>query len=76
MAAAVGFCFPGDGAFVRFRAFVFGALGLYVAWGGPLPAWTAWLMPLIALMVCLTTANRIRRALAEAAAQAHPPKKT
>lgn len=58
------------------RAFVFGALGLYVAWGGPLPAWTAWLMPLIALMVCLTTANRIRRALAEAAAQAHPPKKT
>ena len=48
------------------RAFVFGALGLYVALGGPLPGWTAWLMPLLALLVAWTVANRVRRALAEA----------
>lgn len=48
------------------RAFVFGALGLYVALGWPLPGWTAWLMPLAAALVAWTTVNRIRRALAEA----------
>ena len=48
------------------RAFVFGALGLYVALGGPLPGWTAWGMPLLAALVGWTVANRIRRALAEA----------
>lgn len=48
------------------RAFVFGALGLYVALGGPLPAWTAWLMPVAALLIVWTIINRVRRALAEA----------
>ncbi len=48
------------------RAFVFGALGLYVALGGPLPPWSAWLMPLLALLAGWTVVNRIRRALAEA----------
>ncbi len=48
------------------RAFVFGALGLYVALGWPLAGWTAWLMPLLAALVAWTIANRIRRALAEA----------
>jgi CDP-diacylglycerol--glycerol-3-phosphate 3-phosphatidyltransferase len=48
------------------RAFVFGALGLYVALGGPLPAWTAWLMPVAALVIVWTIINRVRRALAEA----------
>jgi len=47
------------------RAFVFGALGLYMALGAPLPAFTAWLMPLLAALVCWTIANRIRRALTE-----------
>jgi CDP-diacylglycerol--glycerol-3-phosphate 3-phosphatidyltransferase len=47
------------------RAFVFGALGLYVALGGPLPGWTAWGMPLLAVLVAWTTANRIRAALHE-----------
>jgi CDP-diacylglycerol---glycerol-3-phosphate 3-phosphatidyltransferase len=47
------------------RAFVFGALGLYIACGGPLPAWTAALMPLLALVVALTVVQRVRRALAE-----------
>ena len=48
------------------RAFVFGALGLYVALGWPLDPWAAWLMPLLAALVAWTIANRIRRALAEA----------
>jgi CDP-diacylglycerol--glycerol-3-phosphate 3-phosphatidyltransferase len=47
------------------RAFVFGALGLYVALGWPLPDWAGWLMPLIALGVGWTCVNRVRRALAE-----------
>ncbi|VTU37020.1 Inner membrane protein YnbA [Variovorax sp. PBL-H6] len=50
------------------RAFVFGALGLYVALGGPLPAWTAGLMPLLTLLAGWTIFNRIRGALAEAGA--------
>ena len=48
------------------RAFVFGALGLYVALGGALPSGAAWLMPLLALLVAWTIVNRIRRALKEA----------
>ena len=52
------------------RAFVFGALALYVAFGGPLPAWTAWLMPLLAALVAWTIVNRIRGAIAEAGARA------
>jgi CDP-diacylglycerol---glycerol-3-phosphate 3-phosphatidyltransferase len=59
------------------RAFVFGALGLYVALGGPLPGWTALLMPLLALLVAWTVVNRVRRALAEAeAADGATPKQT
>ncbi|RZJ25557.1 MAG: CDP-alcohol phosphatidyltransferase family protein [Haliea sp.] len=52
------------------RAFVFGALALYVALGWPLPAWTAWLMPLLAALTAWTIANRTRRAVAEADARA------
>ncbi len=52
------------------RAFVFGALGLYVAMGWPMPAAIAWLMPLLAALIAWTIANRIRRALEEASA--HP----
>ena len=48
------------------RAFVFGALALYVAFDGPLPAWTAWLMPLLAALVSWTIVNRARGAIAEA----------
>ncbi|MBO9645123.1 MAG: CDP-alcohol phosphatidyltransferase family protein [Pseudacidovorax sp.] len=47
------------------RAFVFGALGLYVALGWPLPAAAAWLMPLLALAVGWTVVRRVRAALAE-----------
>jgi len=48
------------------RAFVFGALGLYLALGWTLPGWFAWAMPLLALLVTWTTVNRIRHALDEA----------
>lgn len=48
------------------RAFVFGALGLWISLA-PLPAAAQWLMPAIAAAVALTIANRMRRALAEGA---------
>jgi CDP-diacylglycerol--glycerol-3-phosphate 3-phosphatidyltransferase len=47
------------------RAFVFGALALYIALGWPMPIWAAWLMPLLAALVAWTIANRVRRAVAE-----------
>ena len=50
------------------RAFVFGALGLYAAFGAPLPGWAAWLMPLLAALVALTIWRRVAGALKEAGA--------
>lgn len=47
------------------RAFVFGALGLALALGIPMPSWAAWLMPLLALLIALTMVRRVRSALAE-----------
>ena len=47
------------------RAFVFGALGLWVGLGLPLPAWSASLMALLAILLALTAANRVRAGLAE-----------
>jgi CDP-diacylglycerol---glycerol-3-phosphate 3-phosphatidyltransferase len=47
------------------RAFVFGALGLWLGLGGALPAWTAALMPLIALLLAWTLINRVRAGLQE-----------
>lgn len=49
------------------RALVFGALGLWVGLGGALPAWTAWLMPLLVVLIVFTTINRVRKGLAEGA---------
>ncbi len=48
------------------RAFVFGALGLWVGIGGHVPSWLFWLMPALAVLLVITIANRTRRALAEA----------
>lgn len=49
------------------RALVFGALGLWIGLGGALPDWLGWSMPLLALLLILTVANRVRSGLAEAA---------
>lgn len=60
-----------DGPFGKSdRAFVFGALALYVALGWPLPAWAGWLMPLLAALTAWTIVNRTRRAVVEAGAAA------
>ncbi|MDM0106725.1 CDP-alcohol phosphatidyltransferase family protein [Variovorax sp. J22R24] len=53
------------------RAFLFGALGLYVALGWPLPDWAACLMPLMASLVAWTIVNRTRHALAEDGPKPH-----
>ncbi len=45
------------------RAFVFGALGLWVGLAGTLPGWAFWIMPGIALLILINIANRIRNAL-------------
>ncbi|CAM5770146.1 CDP-alcohol phosphatidyltransferase [Labrys miyagiensis] len=48
------------------RAFIFGALGLWIGLGLPLPAWLFWLMPLAVLFLTLTIANRVHKGLREA----------
>lgn len=45
------------------RALAFGALGAWAGLGLPLPAWSAWVMPLLALLLAATTANRVRAGL-------------
>ena len=47
------------------RAFVFGALGLWIGIAPSLPAWAAYIMPVVAAALVLTIANRVRRGLAE-----------
>lgn len=49
------------------RAFVFGALGLWLGLAGTLPEWSAWLMPAIAALIALNIVNRIRSGLASCA---------
>ena len=49
------------------RAFVFGALGTWVAVAAPLPALAAWVMPVIACLLAWTVFNRVRRGLQPAA---------
>lgn len=48
------------------RAFVFGALGLWIALALPLPEWAKWLMPLLAVLLVWTLVNRVSRAVREA----------
>lgn len=54
------------------RAFVFGALGLWLGLAGSLPAWIAWLMPMLCLLLAWTIINRVHAGLAPPA----PPKDT
>ncbi len=49
------------------RAFVFGALGLWVATTPELPGAAQWLMPVMAAAIACTVLRRLRRALAESA---------
>lgn len=49
------------------RALVFGALGAWAGLGLPLPAWFAWLMPLLALLLAVTVVNRVRAGLRQTA---------
>jgi CDP-diacylglycerol---glycerol-3-phosphate 3-phosphatidyltransferase len=48
------------------RAFVFGALGLWIGLGLPQAAWLFWLMPLAVLFLTLTIINRVHKGLREA----------
>jgi CDP-diacylglycerol--glycerol-3-phosphate 3-phosphatidyltransferase len=47
------------------RALAFGALGLWVGIGGPLPNWGPLIMAAIAILLTLTIVNRVRAGLAE-----------
>jgi CDP-diacylglycerol--glycerol-3-phosphate 3-phosphatidyltransferase len=47
------------------RALIFGALGLWIGIGGPLPDWTGWLIPLIGALLVITVVNRVRAGLRE-----------
>ena len=47
------------------RAFVFGALGLWLGWAGSVPAWVGHVMPILAAALVVTIVNRVRRGLAE-----------
>ncbi len=49
------------------RAFVFGAVALWMGVTGRLPAWAGWVFPrLLALLLAATIVNRVRKGLAEA----------
>jgi CDP-diacylglycerol---glycerol-3-phosphate 3-phosphatidyltransferase len=47
------------------RALVFGMLGLWVGFSSPLPAWAAWIMPILAAALVATIVNRVRGGLRE-----------
>jgi CDP-diacylglycerol---glycerol-3-phosphate 3-phosphatidyltransferase len=47
------------------RAFVFGALALWVSFGVPLPQWAWWFVVVIGLLLAVTIVNRVRAGLAE-----------
>lgn len=51
------------------RAFVFGALGLWLGLAGALPGWVSGLMPVVALLIGWNVVNRVRAGLAEIATQ-------
>lgn len=48
------------------RAFLFGALGLWLGLAGSLPAWTAWLMPAAAAAIAFNIVNRVRSGVRQA----------
>lgn len=48
------------------RALVFGALGTGAALAGGLPDWASWIVPVLAVLLVMTTVKRIRAGLFEA----------
>ncbi|PTD98191.1 CDP-alcohol phosphatidyltransferase family protein [Pseudothauera lacus] len=52
------------------RAFVFGALGLWLGIAGSLPAWLEWLMPALALAIAVNIFNRVRNGVREVSTSA------
>jgi CDP-diacylglycerol--glycerol-3-phosphate 3-phosphatidyltransferase len=54
------------------RAVVFGALSLWVGAAAPIPVWTAWAVPIVALLLVITIVNRIRAGIGEARRAASP----
>lgn len=48
------------------RALVIGALGAWIGLGLSLPPWSAWLMPVLAVLLAVTLVNRVYRGLLEA----------
>lgn len=48
------------------RAFLFGALGLWLGLAGSLPGWAAWLLPAASAAILLNIHNRIRGGVAQA----------
>jgi CDP-diacylglycerol--glycerol-3-phosphate 3-phosphatidyltransferase len=47
------------------RALVIGGLAMWIGLGMPLPAWTFWLMPAMAVLLVATIVNRVYRGLLE-----------
>ncbi len=47
------------------RALAFGALGLWAGVANPLPAWAAYIMPMLAALLAITIINRVRGGLHE-----------
>jgi len=47
------------------RAFLFGTLGFWIGIGAPLPAWLGFIVPVVAVLLAVTTVNRIRAGLRE-----------
>lgn len=67
MGPAIGATRRYDGPFGKAdRAFAFGALGLWIGIGGPLPDWLALALPLFVVLSIATIANRVQHALAGA----------
>ena len=53
------------------RAFVFGALGLWIGITGSLPAWIGWVVPILVILLGLTVVNRVRAGVGEARMVVH-----
>jgi len=54
------------------RAVVFGALGLWIGMSAPLPDWLGWAVPILAALLVLTVANRVRAGVVEARSSESP----